>query len=284
MGLLHIANPEEGREFGAEDLFFLEAVGRQAMVGVQNARLYEAEHDQRQQLERARERLNALVAQVLSAQEGERRRVAMELHDGPAQTLAALLWDLEVCRRLVGELPQGAGAQWEHLEVNLRAAITDLRVLIKDLRPPSLDDMGLAPCLRQHLREVGEEAGMEAEMVIGGDPVPLDPATAAVIYRIVQEALTNAKKHASADRAVLTLHFSPEGLRIRLEDNGKGFSPGAAEGPGLHFGLLGMRERAEMLGGELQVASAPGQGTVITLTVPASALEPKGAARAKGDG
>jgi len=149
--------------------------------------------------------------------------------------------------------------------------LAEIRRLIFDLRPSVLDDLGLLPALRRYIRELSQRGGPAIELQATGPVRRLSPQIETALFRIVQEALTNVTKHAQARKATMGLEFSDSLARVWVQDDGKGFNPqevmkGADGGRGL--GLLGMQERAALLGGTLAVASQPGQGTRITVEVP----------------
>ncbi|MDA8297163.1 MAG: histidine kinase [Actinomycetota bacterium] len=219
---------------------------------------------------------------VLSAQEDERRRVAQELHDGPVQRLVHLCRTLdfveeveEVSRPVRDEL---AGAR-ELTEV----IVTELREILRGLRPPALEHLGLVPTLTRLVDEVGGRAGLVAELVVEGRPRRLDGDLELTVFRIGQEALSNVERHAKAASVRLTLSFGADALRLEVRDDGIGFVPDllAGEWQVAHLGLRGMAERAQLVGGALRVTSAPGQGTAVEAALPAR--ERTGVAGALGD-
>lgn len=229
---------------------------------------------------------------VLSAQEDERRRVAQELHDGPVQRLVHLCRTLdfveeveEVSRPVRDEL---AGAR-ELTEV----IVTELREILRGLRPPALEHLGLVPTLTRLVDEVGGRAGLAAELIVEGKARRLDGDLELTVFRIGQEALSNVERHAKAASVRLTLSFGADVLRLEVRDDGIGFVPDllAGEWQVAHLGLRGMAERAQLVGGALRVTSEPGQGTAVEATLPvreragvASALGHAPAAEADGIG
>ena len=210
-----------------------------------------------------------LLKRFLSAQERERMRIARELHDETCQTIVALSFRLESA---LGELPEsGTRARLEEVKGLAGRALDDLHRVIFDLRPSILDDLGLLAAVRwyaaRHIEPLGIAVRCEFEDV--ESRVPRDVATA--VFRIVQEALLNVARHAKAENVLLQIAADEKRLLIEIEDDGRGFDPKSAERPsetGRGLGLLGMRERVEILGGKMSLDSAPGNGAHITLEIP----------------
>lgn len=215
-------------------------------------------------------RQNQLLAQIITAQEDERRRISIEIHDGPTQSMSAVLLTLQTCRHLFEKDPQTAVQKLEEVEEALRANIAELRRLINDLRPPGLDDIGLVSALKQYFRKFLEDTGLKGRFEVEGEVVEPDWRTATMLFRIVQECLNNVRKHAQATQVRVKIKFKEGLVKVVVADDGKGFDPKVLQNGGrpLQFGLLGMRERAEMLGGSLIIDSALGKGTKITLSAP----------------
>jgi two-component system sensor histidine kinase UhpB len=196
---------------------------------------------------------------ALGAQEDERRRIARELHDEVGQALTAVVLQLD--RAHAGADGEVAERMREAREA-ARATLEEVRAIARNLRPEALDDLGLAAALRQLCAEA-ERAGAIVERRIAPD-LRLAADAEVVVYRVAQEALTNALRHSGAERIELTLgHVGSSGAELRVADDGRGLD-GAEEGSGLR----GMRERALLAGGVLEVGAAPGGGTLLTLRVP----------------
>jgi two-component system sensor histidine kinase UhpB len=213
-------------------------------------------------------RVHRFAELLLKVQEEERRRIAQELHDEPLQLLVHLARCLE---RLAG-LPQTAAPVADGLGEARREALdiaSRLRTVVAGLRPPALEQLGLAAALRGFVAGAAEAATVRAEMRVTGTEMRLDPGIELAAFRIAQEAVNNVIRHAGADQVLLTLAFGADGrLCLGVADDGRGFDPTALDRhlPAGRLGLLGMRERAALAGGQLTVRSAPGHGTIIEAT------------------
>jgi two-component system, NarL family, sensor histidine kinase UhpB len=198
---------------------------------------------------------------ALRAQEQERARVARDLHDEVNQSLTGLLLRLEAVRE---EAPPELAAEVDETKALANQAMRELLALARQLRPSALDDLGLAAAIGGQLEQLARP-GLETELRTEGDFSDLDDDVQLVIYRVAQEALTNAARHSGAERIVVTLRRSGEGVELEVADDGRGF-PFERSERGL--GIGGMRERALLVGGDLTIESRPGHGTTVHLTVP----------------
>ncbi|HEX4189150.1 MAG TPA: GAF domain-containing sensor histidine kinase [Solirubrobacteraceae bacterium] len=243
---------DDGPSFSAEDERLLQSFATSAATAVATA--------QSVATERQRQRL--------AAAESERQRWARELHDDTLQSLSALRFGLSAAKRTDrdGELKEAVGQAVEQIE----EAIANLRALITDLRPAALDELGLQAALEALAERTGRhgiavDVSVELARERGLPPTRLAGDLETALYRIVQEALTNAHKHGEARRAVVEIHEDDICVHVLVRDDGKGFDP-TAKTDG--FGLLGMRERTAILGGELDVDSTPAGGTVVRARIP----------------
>ncbi len=194
--------------------------------------------------------------QLLRAQEEERTRIARDLHDDPVQRL------IQLARHL--ESGGGYGARAELLEV-----VGRLRELTRGLRPAGIDELGLVAALRGMLDSVEVTENLKTVIDVTGEPVRLPPDTELGLFRIAQEAVGNAVRHAAPSHVTIDVEFGREWLTMAVGDDGAGFDPAEAERRvDGHFGLRGMRERAELIGGTLDVSSSQGRGTVVKAQVP----------------
>lgn len=222
---------------------------------------------QREQLRARDEERIQLLDRLISTEEDERARIARELHDGIGQTMSALLIKV----RSADTAGVAAGDRRE-LEKRISEAIDQIRRMAWDLRPSILDDYGLRSALARHIEEV--TARTECDFIFKFVPDEglderLDPATELVLYRVAQEAVTNVVKHAAAHHASVLLYRRAGMAVVIVEDDGKGFDPAARPAaPGGGLGLVGMRERVTLLGGEFLIESKPGSGTMVRATLP----------------
>jgi signal transduction histidine kinase len=208
------------------------------------------------------------AALVVQAEEDQRRRLARELHDEPLQLFLHLARHLESLAETPGiPAPAADGLARAHRQA-LDAALR-LRGLARELRPPTLDHLGLVAALSGLLADVDEEADLHADLQVTGEAVRLAGDIELGAFRIIQEAARNSLRHAEARRLQVTVGFGADELRLTVADDGRGFTPDEFDDlTATHLGMLGMRERARLLDGDLEVRSAPGAGTVVHARVP----------------
>lgn len=258
VGVLNVHTVER-REFSARDVELLLVIGRLIAGAMHQARL----HRQLVARERAHENF---VEQVIEAQEIERRRLAGDIHDGISQRLVTLSYRLDAASRAVGSDTAVAAEQLTLARELVDLTLGEARAAIGNLRPPVLDDLGLAGGLASLARSIGQlDVDVELTDVRLPDHIEL------ALYRIAQECLQNVVKHAHATNALLKFAADNEHARLEIIDNGIGFDTferplGADETGG--YGLLSMAERAEIVGGRLNIRSRPGSGTIVTATIP----------------
>jgi signal transduction histidine kinase len=217
---------------------------------------------------RQQEREAALARTVAAAQQ-ERQRLAADLHDGPVQELTAMGLQLDRAgQRFAAGDQESADALVEDLREALGKQIADLRRLLADLWPPALDQHGLADALRLHATSFTQQTGIDVDLDVQVEQRP-SGTVETTVYRVVQEALTNVAKHAQARHVQVRVAAGRDGVQLLVGDDGGGFDPAEAAGllAGGHYGLAGMRERVELVGGRLEISSAPQQGTVIRVTL-----------------
>jgi signal transduction histidine kinase len=202
------------------------------------------------------------VRALLDGQETERRRLARELHDETGQALASILLGLKALERDVGEEPLAL------IRELVDSALGNVRRLTVELRPPALDDFGLEPALERLASVIGEQSSFTVDINVALPSGLLPPEHETAIYRVVQEALTNIVKHASAKQVSIVVASSEKAVRAVIEDDGVGFARDHVREHA--FGLVGMRERAQLLGGRLEVESSPGAGTTVVVEIPVS--------------
>ncbi len=245
----------------------LHSLATQAAMAIQNARLFDS-------IRRQREELQQLSNRILQAQEQERGRIARELHDGIGQVLTGLRMQLQSMTQ-PGRPDDSAirrSALHDALELSSRA-IEDLRNIALDLRPSMLDDLGLVPTLEWFCSEFSRRHGIKVEFHCDLNEEKLPDDLESALYRIVQEGLGNILKHAKATEAEVTLESDERAIRLTVRDNGKGFDPNdlpAWQSQRHCSGILNMKERASMVGGSMNLQSAPGAGTVLLFEIPLS--------------
>jgi two-component system sensor histidine kinase DegS len=211
-------------------------------------------------------RVRSASRQVFQIIEEERMRIARDMHDGPAQSMANLVLQAEILERLIQRDPKLVVRELADFKDGVRAVLEDTRRLIFDLRPMSLDDLGLVPTLRKFIKEFGEKAGVNAQLRVMGEDIRLPGSFEPTIFRIVQEALNNARKHARARNVEVLINFQAEGVTAVIRDDGVGMDVAAVEA-GLdstkNLGLISMRERAQLEKGKLEIRSESGRGTEV---------------------
>lgn len=215
-----------------------------------------------QALEISDARLRQTLDRLIAVREEERRRLARDLHDGMLQLIVAAQLQLQ---SVDAELNAVAPRPVSKVSAHLRAAVEEGRRLIQNLRPSSLEQLGLVKTLRLELQSLADETNCETHLTEQLGTSPLPPAVETTLYRVVQEALHNARKHAAAQRLDLRLESNGTSVTCEVRDDGAGFVPGDSHAG---FGVQGMRERVELLGGRLRVQSSPGQGTRVFATIP----------------
>jgi two-component system sensor histidine kinase DegS len=202
--------------------------------------------------------------------EDERRRLARELHDGPAQSLAGALFGVDLALSALGRTSSAAREELRAARGLVRDALDDVRALMTGLRPRLLEERGLAQALHA-LAAIPPLWGTEVSVAISGMAADerLAPGLELGLYRIAQEAVSNARRHGAAGHVLVALAVRLAEVELAITDDGRGFTPdGSPSAVGRGEGLPGMRERARMLGGELRVESAPGEGTRVSVAAP----------------
>jgi signal transduction histidine kinase/YHS domain-containing protein len=211
---------------------------------------------------------HAYIAALSTAQEAERARLARELHDEIVQQLIALGHGVDRVQRMIERDPATATERLQDMRTSITGLVDELRAMIGDLRPPALAELGLLPAVELLLGR-SSQGSPEVSLVVQGDERRLAPQSELALFRIVQEAWSNIRRHARARQADFTFSYEHDGLHATITDDGVGFaSPAEANAPDGHWGLRGMRERAELTGGTLEVSSELGHGTRLHLCIP----------------
>ena len=224
-------------------------------------------------------------ARIIKATEEERYRISREIHDGPAQDLANSLFTTTIVERLMDQDMAEAKKTLEELRGEIRKCLTSVRQIIFDMRPMALDDLGLPQAVEQLIALFGERGKLHGTFSLEGDYYALPKHVEIAVFRIVQEALNNVVQHARTDKVRVRMHYTPQALTLLIADEGVGFAPDQIDEPeneaesdsldmeaqrrrrGRHFGMIGMEERAKLIGAEIQILSEPGKGTKVHLRV-----------------
>jgi signal transduction histidine kinase len=217
-----------------------------------------------QALARSRLELEGLSARLVDVQEQERRSISRELHDEVGQSLGALLVEVGQLAKTVPQEESAALAQISHIKTVAENAVKSIRDLALLLRPPMLDDLGLVPALEWQAREISRRSEMEVEVQSESVSEELGDETKVCVYRLVQEALNNAARHADAKNANVKVAQNSHEITVRVHDDGHGFDAERQRG----MGILGMEERVKRLGGTLTIESATGKGTTVSAEIP----------------
>jgi two-component system, NarL family, sensor histidine kinase DegS len=213
-----------------------------------------------------------MVANIIQSQESERLRISLQMHDGPAQAMSNLVLRAEICQRLIDHDLDQARAELNSLKSAINGTLQDTRKFIFDLRPMTLDDLGLVPTLRRYATQFGEKSSVEINLMIQNLEQRLPGHYEVTIFRFIQEALNNVTKHAGANQVRVMLDNSSSTLQILIEDDGGGFHvTETLESAGVRrcMGIASMRQQIEvLLRGEFGIESAIGRGTRVAATIP----------------
>ena len=220
-----------------------------------------------EELRWSRETLGQLSAHRDTVREDERRSIAREIHDELGQALTALKIDVDWLSRKLPE-EAGVGGKLRSMSNILAGTVDSVRRIAENLRPGMLDDLGLAAAIEWQVEQFGERTGIDCELIMNREEFNLDDRLATCIFRIIQETLTNVARHAGADRVEVSLVEENGEIELEVSDNGRGFHESPKKGS---YGLLGMKERVKMLGGEVAVSSSPGRGTSVRVRLPIEA-------------
>ncbi|WP_079478160.1 sensor histidine kinase [Halobacillus salinus] len=204
---------------------------------------------------------------IIEAQEEERRRLSREIHDGPAQMLANVMLRSDLVDRTYRERGiDQAMAEMKSLKKMVRSALYEVRRIIYDLRPMALDDLGLIPTLKKYIATMEDYNNVRITFQPFGKERRFETKYEVALFRLLQEAVQNALKHAEATEIKVKVEMTHNATTIIVKDDGKGFDP--SEKKEQSFGLVGMRERVDMLDGEMKIDSSPGKGTMVTILIP----------------
>ena len=257
--------------FNNEAVNLLSILAGQAGIAVENAHLYESTRQKQRLVEQ-------LLGKLIQAQEEERKRMAAEIHDTIAQSLVGILTKVQTCRALVKKDPSLIAERLEDLKDLVSENVREVREIIFNLRPSSLDDLGLIPSLENYIKRFERETNIFVEFLINNRDRRLSTSAETAVFRIIQEALTNVKKHSNADRVLVRLTLDPKMLSLRIADNGEGFDWDEVTERFLRgdsHGLQGMKERVSLLGGTFKVSTEKEKGCIVSAQLPVSNKEEK---------
>ena len=267
IGVINSSKTSGQDPFTQSDLELLSILASQAAIAIENAMLF-------QNVEAQQARLEQLLRQLLKAQEEERERISAEIHDSVAQWMVTASYHAQSSAALLLESRlDEARDEIEYATRIIGQSVKEIRRIITDLYPPALTELGLVEALRQNVDYFRKETGIVC-CFQGGLTEELSPVQKIAIYRVVQEALNNVRKHAHATEVEVRLQSCADEVSAEIRDNGRGFDPDLSVGGGGvssgKMGLLTMKGRAEMLGGDLRIETGRGSGTKVVLTIPLS--------------
>ncbi|MBI4320749.1 MAG: sensor histidine kinase [Chloroflexi bacterium] len=210
------------------------------------------------------------IGEIIQAQEDERRRIASRMHDGPVQSLTNLILRAEICERLLGRDQESARNELAGLRQTVTTTLQETRRFIFDLHPMILDDLGLIPTLRRYAESFTWLTRIPVKLSVSGAERRLPPAVETAFFRIVQEALGNASRHANPTDIRIDVELLEDSVRLSVEDNGSGFDVQSALASSRRsaLGLNGMRERAQLVRGTIRIDSSPEKGSRVSVHVP----------------
>lgn len=275
-GNLYLTEKAHGRQFDKADEALVVAFAAFAVVAIESAQLVQAERssaDAIADLTAAKERAafkREMLGEILNAQEEERARVSRDLHDDIGQALTSVLLGLRLVESSLASdevMLEDARKRTDDVRHLVADALGRTRKLAFDLRPTVLDDVGLLPALERLAKDMTARGGTIVAVATHGFADRLPPEIETVVYRVVQEALTNVTRHSGAATASITVIVADDRVRALVEDDGLGFKPNTVPIRG-HLGLKGMAERADLVGGTLELSSSPGSGTTVLLELP----------------
>lgn len=275
-GVIQLINKKSSGKiipFDANDEMIMNSLAGQAAAALENNLLYRDMQLLLQEYRQQNQRLLLLSKKILTADEEERKRIAREIHDGPAQSVVNLSFQLEICKRyLKDSRTEDLAEELEKLKTSVYSTVKDIRSVIYDLKPSLLEN-GLISAIKSHTEAFSGSTGLNIEFTHSGKDAGVEYYLASTVYRMVHEALSNVHKHAAAQNAAVRLAIRNSALKLTISDDGRGFDPqeltrrkpDRIKGG---FGLEGLRERTELVQGNMKIASAPGKGTKLTFEIP----------------
>ncbi len=209
---------------------------------------------------------------ILEAQENERKRIARDIHDGPAQHMANVVMKVDICKMIIQKDMDDGLKELSDLKESVKVALKEVRSIIFDLRPMSLDDLGLSQTIQQTVNNISQQSNIATKIKIKSVKAEIEPIIQVAVYRIVQEIFNNIKKHSKAKHAEIRLDFGTKYLLLVITDDGIGFNVDETlervKTKGASYGLIGILDRVNQLQGEIQIKSAEGAGATYTVKLP----------------
>lgn len=261
-GLLYI-EAELGEPVGERDAEMIASLADTVGLALENVHLY-------REVTAKRKVMDHLMTRINTAHEEERARIARELHDSVAQSLLKIIYTAGFALDFLKEDPRLAVEEIEEVQLRAKDCLRELRAIMANLRPTSLDILGLRETIMRYAEQFEEEYAITTSADLQGLD-SLSPSVELAVFRMLQEELTNVRKHSKAEAVSIRTEVHGGDFILTVEDNGVGFDPetlAAEQESGKHLGLMAIRERAELLGGELAIESAPGRGTKVTVRIP----------------
>lgn len=253
--------------FDSGDVLVMETLARQISVALENAELFERLARSQTALEHTARGLDDFVEMASVAQENDRRRIALDLHDGVVQLLVGTQMEVDALRLSVGDLPPEIDARFTRVADVLQESSKEIRRVVFDLSPPDLANLGLVPTLQRYVSTLSGLFDRQCDMLVSGTPRRIAPHRELAAFRFTQETLSNAFKYAGEGEISVHVAFERDSMQIAVDDTGPGFDLATRSLNG-RYGLESIRRNAVRAGGELTLESLPGNGTTITLTVP----------------
>ena len=264
IGILALGKKKSDNHYTSEEIDLLMTIVGSSAIAIENARVLDTLKKEQLQVRR-------LLAQMVQAQEDERKRISAELHDSVTQWLVGASYRIQACNALLSE-SNNSEARIELIEVEntMDQSLKELRRLMRGLHPPALAELGLSHAIKQLMEQL-EAKGISCRFETAGTPVRLHSSVEITIFRIVQESINNIQKHADATEVEVRLCFQTDDILVEIKDNGKGFNLSRALDSAISvgsLGLIGMKQRAETIGGTLKIDTRSNKGTSIVLRCP----------------
>lgn len=211
-----------------------------------------------------------LSIKIIEAQENEKKRISRDIHDGPAQSLANVIFKAEYASKIIDSSPVKAKREISELQEDVRNTLKDIRKIIYDLMPMSLDDLGLIPTIKKLISNIMDTTKIKIDFSVIQNSIIDDQLTTLMIFRVIQEAFNNILKHSKCKHVNLSMHISDIEIQLNIADDGVGFNVEKTVESPLGYGLYNMKERVEIVGGSLMIDSEVNKGTIINIRIPNS--------------